>query len=305
MANPRTVPANFFRLSGRMTRGYYLVTGIGLFLLKFTIDWTLATQIWQRPWSMVSYLFWPNRESVTVWNLPPADRDFGLVMLAVALPFICAGVKYTVRRIRDAGLPRALVLLFFIPVVNLLLILFLCIIPSRPVAETPQSEWDRGENPPTAERNRSDTVPPKGVDRLSAFAIACGCSVAVTVGLVYLSANVLKSYGFGVFVAAPFAQGWLAASIYGFSTRRTVGESLYVAAVSLAISGVVLILVAVEGLICILMASPIALALGLLGGLVGYTTQSRPWANDSAPALMIAVLLALPAMIAADSVDGQ
>src|SRR5207244_4118700 len=118
-----------------------------------------------------------------------------------------------------------------------------------------------------------------GESRAAAFLVACLASVAVIVALVFVSANVLKSYGFGVFVGAPFAQGWLAAVLYGLPRRRSIGECLGVAVVALGMAGLVLVAAAVEGLICILMAAPIALVLGVFGGLVGYAVQSRPWAN--------------------------
>jgi hypothetical protein len=135
----------------------------------------------------------------------------------------------------------------------------------------------------------------------AAFLVACVVSVGITVGLVIVSANVLKSYGFGVFVAAPFVQGWLAAVLYGLPRRRSVGECLGVAVTALAIAGGVLLAFAIEGLICILMASPIALALGILGGQVGYAVQSRPWANDTAPAMTLGLLVVMPTLMAAES----
>jgi hypothetical protein len=66
-------------------------------------------------------------------------------------------------------------------------------------------------------------------------------------------------------------------------------------------TGVVLVAVAIEGLICILMASPIALVLGVLGGLVGYAIQSRPWANDTAPAMILGLIVVMPSLMAAES----
>jgi hypothetical protein len=118
------------------------------------------------------------------------------------------------------------------------------------------------------------------------------------VGLVFISANVLESYGFGVFVAAPFAQGWLAAVLYGLPRRRTLGDCMGVAVVALIMTGLVLLAFAIEGLFCILMVSPIALVLSMLGGMVGYSVQSRPWANDTTPAMILALLVALPSLMA-------
>jgi hypothetical protein len=217
-------------------------------------------------------------------------------MLAAALPFIWVGVTLTLQRLRDARLPPGLVVLFFIPAVNLFLILGLCLVPTRPPEGTPV--------PGTVLARRARVVHRKvaGESGPAAFLLACVLSAAITAGLVFVAANVLKSYGFGVFVAAPFAQGWLAAVLYGLPHRRSAGACVRVAVVALGMTGFVLVAVAIEGLICILMAAPIALVLGVLGGLVGYVVQSRPWANDTAPAMILALLVALPSLMAAESV---
>jgi uncharacterized membrane protein YhaH (DUF805 family) len=285
----------FLLLTGTLTRSRYLFTGLALVLVKYVLDSTVAGTF-GRPWSPLNYLFWPDRSSLLVFQLPEADRLFGLVMLAVALPFIWIGVTLTLQRLRDAQLPLALVVLFFIPVVNLLLILGLCLVPSRPQELTPM--------PGSAIARRARIAHQKvaGESSPAAFLLASVLSTAVTVGLVVLSANVLQSYGFGVFVAAPFVQGWLAAVLYGLPCRRSVWACVGVATAALIMTGVVLVAVAVEGLICILMAAPIALALAVLGGLVGYAVQSRPWANDTAPAMILGLLVVMPSLMAAESV---
>jgi hypothetical protein len=285
----------FLLLTGTLGRGRYLLIGVTLFLVKYALDSTVAAAF-GRTWSPRNYLIWPDREAVLVFQLPDADRRFGLAMLAVALPFIWVGATLTLQRLRDARLPLGLVVLFFIPVVNLLLILGLCLVPSRPPEVAPPP------GPVLATRARAVHRKVAGESSPAAFLLACVLSAAVTVGLVFVSANVLRSYGFGVFVAAPFVQGWLAAVLYGLPRRRSVGECLGVAVVGLAMAGVVLVAVAIEGLICILMAAPIALVLGLLGGLVGCAVQSRPWANDTAPAMVLGLVVALPSLMAAESV---
>ena len=70
--------------------------------------------------------------------------------------------------------------------------------------------------------------------------------------LVFLSANVLNSYGFGIFVGAPFGIGWLAATLYCIPKRRSLGQCLTASMTALGIGAIILILLAFEGLICIL-----------------------------------------------------
>ena len=283
----------FLLLTGTVSRSRYLQVGILLVLIKYIIDSCVAA-VFRRSWSPLNYLIWPDR-SVFVFDLSAEDRQFGLTMLVVALPFIWVGVTLTLQRLRDAQFPLALVVLFFIPIVNLLLIFGLCLVPSRPPLGTP--------DPDTALSKHARAVHRKVVGESSAgaFLLACSLSVLFTVGLVVLSANVLQSYGFGVFVAAPFVQGWLAAVLYGIPRRRSVRECEGVALTSLLMTGVVLFLIAAEGLICILMTAPIALVLAVLGGLVGFAVQSRPWANDMAPWLILGLVVVMPALMAAES----
>jgi uncharacterized membrane protein YhaH (DUF805 family) len=283
----------FLLLTGTLSRSRYLLIGVALFLVKYALDWTIAAAF-DRSWSPLNSLIWPDRDAVFVMQLPENDRTFGIVMLAAALPFIWIGVTLTLQRLRDAQLPLALVVLFFIPVVNLLLILGLCLIPPRPPEPVPVVG-------PRLVRARVVHRRIAGESSAGAFALACLVSVAATSLLVFVSANVLKSYGFGVFVAAPFIQGWLAVVLYGIPAKRSLGACLGIATVSLALAGMVLIAVALEGLICIILASPIALVLGLLGGFVGYAIQIRPWANESVPAMLVGLVVVMPALMAAES----
>ena len=58
-----------------------------------------------------------------------------------------------------------------------------------------------------------------------------------------------------------------------------------------------LIAVAVEGLICILMATPIAAALALLGALIGWAIQMRPFGGRDAGTVVPSLALLLPALL--------
>jgi hypothetical protein len=61
-----------------------------------------------------------------------------------------------------------------------------------------------------------------------------------------------------------------------------------------------LIIFAVEGLVCILMAMPIALPLALLGGSFAYLIQRRPLGYLETPQVMGLLILTLPAMMGSE-----
>jgi len=62
-------------------------------------------------------------------HLSDTEAKFLATLLLVSIPFIWVGVAMTVKRLRDAGQPLWLVILFFVPLINLLFFLLLCALP--------------------------------------------------------------------------------------------------------------------------------------------------------------------------------
>ena len=69
----------------------------------------------------------------------------------------------------------------------------------------------------------------------------------------------------------------------------------------LAVACGLLLLLAFEGIICIVMALPVAVPVVLLGSAVGYFIQSRPMHSADSVRLMLVPLAALPCLIGAES----
>jgi len=63
-----------------------------------------------------------------------------------------------------------------------------------------------------------------------------------------------------------------------------------------------LIGVAMEGVICVLLAAPFALGLSALGGALGYGIQARHWRPGQSPAALSLILLAVPATFGVEHV---
>ena len=105
-----------FSWNGTVDRGFYLITGIVLFIVKWNIDRLLGGHFFSVSWMPYQYLL-PGIE------LPEAahdQRDLFLVLAVTALPFIYVGVILTVKRLRSIGVPSFLAVLFFMPFINLL-----------------------------------------------------------------------------------------------------------------------------------------------------------------------------------------
>lgn len=122
--------ADLWRPSGTITRRTYGLVGLLLFALKHNLDRLVAFYAFHRAWGLFSYWV-PLQEVMGITELRASQAVFLATMVALALPFIWIGVVLTLKRLRSAGLPMPLVGLFFVPYLNLLFFLFLCLVPER------------------------------------------------------------------------------------------------------------------------------------------------------------------------------
>ena len=289
----RLQPSFLWSWNGTIDRGPYLLAGIVLFAIKFVIDWTVAKFVFNVNWSPVQYLVWPDRNTRFAFALEDDARNFSLTMLVISLPFIWTGLMLTLRRLRAAQLPQALVTLFFMPVVNFFLFFILTLVPTKTKAvAVPQL---------TALREQHQRVV-RDETRRSAI-VALALSIPLTVVFVTLSALVFQNYGMSLFVGSPFALGMISVIVFGFSKPQRFRDCMLVGLAGITLVGVMLLLIAIEGAICLLMAAPLAYALAFLGSLVGYIIQSRPWCSEQSALLSLGLMVILPGLMAAESLN--
>ncbi len=273
-----------WRWQGTIDRKTYAVAGCSAFVLKYFLDKFVAFAVFGRSWFLWSY--WePLGPDARVNAIHPDTQVFAGTLLVLALPFIWLGATLTVQRLRDAGKPLWLVVFFFVPVINLLFFLLLCTIGSHSVAA-------QREAAPWPETRMLDRWIPRST--LGAAATAIGMTIAIGSMFTVLGTEVLRSYGWGLFVALPFCLGLFSVLVYSYHEPRSFGSCMSVALGPIALLGAVLILVMIEGLICILMAAPFALGLAALGGMLGYAIQAGYWLNKGTPAMLSIVFLFTP-----------
>jgi uncharacterized membrane protein YhaH (DUF805 family) len=274
-----------WRWQGTIGRKSYAVAGCSLFALKFFLDKFVAFAWFGRSWYLWSY--WePLGPGARANALSSDNRAFVATLLILALPFIWLGVTLTVQRLRDAGKPLWLVVLFFVPVINLLFFLLLWTMESHPASA-------RRAAAPWPETRALDRWIPHGA--FSAAVVSIGLTIAIGCIFTMLGTQVLASYGWGLFVALPFCLGLFSVLLYSYHEPRSYGSCVSVSLIPIALLGGVLIVVAIEGIICILMAAPFALGLAALGGMLGYAIQAGYWLNKGTPAMLSIVLLFAPA----------
>jgi len=271
---------SLLRPTGSIGRGPYALIGIFGFAIKHNLDRVVATLGFHRPWGLFNYWI-PLRDVANVMALQRDQQIFLATMVAISLPFIWVGVVLTLQRLRSARLPDWLVGLFFAPFVNLVFFLVLCVLPER--------EWS--ESQPAGAPRWVHALPENAI---GSAAVSLLVTVPLGLGLGTLGATVIKNYGWGLFVAVPFVMGFVATWLYGLRRPRGLSSSIGVACLSVALLAGVLFALLIEGLVCLIMAAPLAFPLAAFGGFCAHKAQKSLWFQSDAPVILSLLLLLAP-----------
>lgn len=264
------------RFDTTVSRRDYFRHGAGLTAVKFTGDvamfWLATRHLWSladyaRPFSAV---FLSNNPLPT-WLLPA---------LAIwTLPFLWIGITLTARRLADADAPVTLVLFFFAPWINYVLMLWLCLAPSRD---------PRSPRVPAARASMS---------RGAAFVAAIASGAALSALVIWISVYGLNSYTASLFLGAPFLAGtltgWVLVRVRPDASRL---EAVTASVLMLVVVGFGLLAVAWEGLGCLVMASPLAAVIAGFGSVLGHHIGDT---RAPLPATSWLGAMAVPAMLLA------
>src|SRR5438105_9714207 len=185
----------WFRLVTPVDRRTYLATGLGLMVFKYTVDAGAVSLATGRFWSPLDYLlpFYLLRAE----KLAGAPAWFLPAFVLWTLPFLWIGVAMTLRRAVDAGRSPWLALAFFVPLVNYVVMLALCRLPTVPL------------NP------REERAGGRAVDArpaLMLYGIAAGLAVALPT--ILLNVYVLRRYSTSLFLGTPFTLGAVTAYVF-------------------------------------------------------------------------------------------
>lgn len=265
---------------GRITRGPYALGAWCVFLAQHVVTaLVFKLQNWPLPddWR---FLFTPLRW-LAVRN---GASDVALILALAgifAVTWLLAVLAF--RRAADADVSRWIAVFAMAPVVQIPTILYLCVVPSRPA----------GAAPTLRDQSKPEWI---------AAAQGVFAGMGMTLFAVAVGALLFSSYGYGVFMVAPFVIG----ATTGYFVNRDYdaggwGTAKWVALATL-LGAVALVAVALEGIVCIVMAAPLEIALALIGGQLGraiaLSRKSSPRQTLSAVAvlpLVFAVEHALPA----------
>jgi len=257
-----------FTLSGSVGRSQYLAAGLGLALLKYTVDAGSCLLLTGTFWDPVTYLdptFGTRMQGVG--HLPTAYLVF---LILWALPFLWIGVAMSARRARDAGLSQWLSLAFLLPYISLATIALLVV---------------RAPRGPRAAVHG----PQEFTFRTAMFGLAF--TVLAGTGLIALLTEGLHYYGTALFVGIPFMLGAVTGFLFNAPKQQSAWATVGTTTLALLLGFLAMLTFALEGYVCLTMAFPIMLVAAVPGSLMGRVLADMAVAPDRTLGL---VLLGLP-----------
>lgn len=273
--------SDLWRLNGELSRGTYLFWGLLLAVVKYNLDRLIAMVWFDQQWSVFKW----STLQFYLWQSPwnDVERPYFLALLAVSLPFIWIGTIITFRRLKTLGWQPFLVLLFFIPVVKLMFFALLCLLRS-----------EREEGVKASQRWARRIEPLLPASTIGSALLAIFLTAVLALAGAWLGTEIFRDYGWSIFVGLPFCMGLLASLIHAFREERSLGVCLLVANTTVLLVGAGLLLFALEGIICLVMAAPIACVIASIGGVLGYVVQKQFSWRDESPRLFCSLLVLAP-----------
>ncbi len=268
-----------FSFNGRLARLPYVVLATALFFSQHALTWLLFPIAGNRLKTDIAFWLVPLRSlTQTTTSVAPV-----ILFVAFAYLLLVAGLLalLSFRRAHDANTNGWLAAAAVAPALQIPVIVVLAALPSRPASDTLPAPFARG-----------------GLGWVPA-AQGMVAGLALTLAAVAVSTLVFGVYGYGLFIFAPFVIGGVTAFFANreadVGTRRTDR----IAMGALLLSGIGLVLVALEGLTCILMASPLAAGAAFLGGRLGRAIANS---RHNRPQNLVPVIAALPLVFALEAI---
>lgn len=260
-----------FGMRASVDRRLYVMVGVGLALMKYALDSALvyvtSGELWN-PWAYLSPALFVRAGAVDGLTSP----TLMWAMALYALPFAWVGLSMSVRRAADAGHSPWLGLGFLLPGLNMLFILYLASRPSR-------GSWEPG---------RSEEVVPAD---LRSILLSVIFGVGLTAAMFALNIFGFQSYGWSLFFATPFVIGVVCAYLINREATRSMKTTVGAAWVSVLASCAAILLFALEGIICLVMAAPITLIMSAAGAALGRAVLLH---SRRGRAAVVGLVLCLP-----------
>jgi hypothetical protein len=124
--------------------------------------------------------------------------------------------------------------------------------------------------------------------------ISVGLTVVISGLLTLWGIYGIEQYGIALFILTPFFIGAGSSILYGLKKEITKKQAWQIGFLTLGVFTAGLLVFAIEGIICIAMAAPIALLLTWVGSLIGYVIIKK--SPDNAQTTMLILIGIIPTM---------
>ena len=245
----------WFGLREPVDRTTYAASGLGLAAFKYAVE---AAVVGAATGHLLTPLEFVSPSIVTRQAfLERAPEWLGLFLALWTIPFVWIALSMSLRRAHAAGRSPWLGAFVLVAPVNLLVMAFLALAPDVPaptVASTAPGAGDHPAGPPESPLHGTVAV-------LAGLAVGM---VAIVTGLYGFG-----SYGAVLFFVTPLVMGMVSGFVYNRPVPRSTGATVRVGVLVTLLSGGVLVALALEGLICLVMAVPIVMPMALAGAILG------------------------------------
>lgn len=260
-----------FLFEGSVSQRFYILAGLSLTFLKYDIE-AIVIGLYSGMFYSPAAFFFPSlvlREPIIL-----AMPDYMTwVYIVFNIPFMWVALNLSVRRSIDAMDSPWFGLAVLIPIFNFFVMALLCVLPTMERNKTIEPGTDKslpdGESK-IPQRSPAAVQIENEISMGKSAAIGIGAGMLLSFLLTVCSVFVVDSYGSALFLGMPLISGTVAGCAYNYRKRRGVAGSALVGVLAMLFGGISLLLFAIEGVICLAMATPLLLPLGALGGMLGY-----------------------------------
>jgi hypothetical protein len=122
-------------------------------------------------------------------------------------------------------------------------------------------------------------------------------TLVVSFLLILLGIYGIGQYGLAIFILTPLFIGFSSTVLYGYNHRITKTTGISISAVTISITVFMLLIFAIEGIICVVMAAPLALGLLFIGSSIGHYVISKKSSIATGTLLILGLLIPLVGFI--------
>lgn len=240
-----------FSMDGELGRGAFLIVALPVWLSQHLFA-AICIQL-----SSASILRDTNEQVLFAVNplralFPLKDQIVVTVGIVSMVLVAWSLTALSFRRARSAGFSPGLGVVMMVPFAQPLALLMFATAPLKSSITVVEEEPFPNES------------------NMRAAVLGAAIGMLVCVAAVVFSTLVFHSYGYGVFLATPCVVGIVAGYIATPKRSEDDGYPGRVAVSALVLGGCMIFGVAAEGLICLLMAAPLAIPVCLVGAAIGY-----------------------------------